>query len=289
MLRVRGYFATVYAVGCLAIRFKILPFTEAELLAAILSCHRDHVAFVDNEVAGGPSWTADAVRAQEVVDVASARKPIAGAVVPATTPFDRLRRYINRNHRRGFIDLRSPRFGKLFFKLGIRRSKGAPVLGYVARRGILPSLRAVRASRRRGPRSSGPEAGPPPAGNPGDGPAGQRAQFCRQASLAGWHPAVLRRHSAPPAEVTGARSGAHGGGASVVGTNRRRASLADPAAVARHPRPTRPPDGGSRCRSDANVSRGWSALVPLKIGPLLRSCCGVSTTQVLSTRAPRCQ
>ena len=56
VLRVRGYFATVYAVGCLAIRFKVLPFTEAELLAAVLSCHRDHVAFVDNEVAGGPSW-----------------------------------------------------------------------------------------------------------------------------------------------------------------------------------------------------------------------------------------
>ena len=85
VLRVRGYFATVYAVGCLAIRLKVLPFTEAELLAAILSCHRDHVAFVDNEVAGGPGWTAGAVRAQEVVAAASAPKPIAGAVVPAAT------------------------------------------------------------------------------------------------------------------------------------------------------------------------------------------------------------
>ena len=113
--------------------WKVLPFTEAELLAAILSCHRDHVAFVDHEVAGGPAWTAGAVRAQEVVAAASAPQPIAGTVVPATTPFDRLRRYIDRNHRRGFIDLRSPRFGKLLFKLGIRRSRGAPVLGYVAR------------------------------------------------------------------------------------------------------------------------------------------------------------
>jgi hypothetical protein len=133
VLRVRGYFATVYAVGCLAIRFAILPFTEDELLAAILSCHRDHVAFVDNEVAGGPAWTAGAVRAQEVVAAASAPNSIAGAVVPAPTPLDRLRRYIDRNNRRGFIDLRSPRFGKLFFKLGVRRSRGAPVLGYVAR------------------------------------------------------------------------------------------------------------------------------------------------------------
>jgi len=81
VLRVRGYFATVYAVGCLAIRFAILPFTEAELLAAILSCHRDHVAFVDNEVAGGPRWSVDAAAAPEFVAAGSARKPIAGAFV----------------------------------------------------------------------------------------------------------------------------------------------------------------------------------------------------------------
>jgi hypothetical protein len=117
----------------LAIHFAVLPFTEAELLAAILSCHRDHVAFVDNEVAGGPSWTVDVAGAQVVAPAGSAPNSIAGAVVPAPTPLDRLRRYIDRNNRRGFIDLRSPRFGKLFFKLGVRRSRGAPVLGYIAR------------------------------------------------------------------------------------------------------------------------------------------------------------
>jgi hypothetical protein len=53
---VRGYFTTVYAAGCLAFRYKILPFREPELLAAIMSCHRDHVAFVDAEVAGAPGW-----------------------------------------------------------------------------------------------------------------------------------------------------------------------------------------------------------------------------------------
>jgi hypothetical protein len=97
VLRVRGHFATVYAVGCLAIRFKVLPFTEDELLDAVLSCHRDHVAFVDNEVTGGPEWSSLAVRAPEVVDPGSVRKPIASAVVPVPTPFDRLQHFIDRN------------------------------------------------------------------------------------------------------------------------------------------------------------------------------------------------
>ena len=134
VLRVRGYFATVYAVGCLAIRFKILPFTEAELLTAVLSCHRDHVAFVENEVAGGPEWSTVATRAHEVVAAGSAGKPMAGAAVPGTTPFDRLRRFINHNRRSGlrsgFIDLRSPR--SIRFKLRMMRPRGARVLGYVA-------------------------------------------------------------------------------------------------------------------------------------------------------------
>jgi hypothetical protein len=129
VLRVRGYFATVYAVGCLAIRYKILPFTEAELLAAVLSCHRDHVAFVDNEVAGGPGWTVAAARAREVVAVGSAPPPaIAGAVVPAQRPFYRLCRYIARNRSLRFIRLRS-RFSNFFYRL--RRSKGARVDVYI--------------------------------------------------------------------------------------------------------------------------------------------------------------
>jgi hypothetical protein len=97
VLRVRGHFATVYAVGYLAIRFKVLPFTEDELLRAVLSCHRDHVAFVDNEVAGGPEWSTLAVRAPEIVEPGSVRRPIASAVVPVPTPFERLRYFINRN------------------------------------------------------------------------------------------------------------------------------------------------------------------------------------------------
>ncbi len=138
VLRVRGYFATVFAAGCLAIRFKVLPFTEDELLAAILSCHRDHVTFVDNEVAGGPSWTVDTAVAQVVVAedtaLAGVVVPAVGTVVPATTPFDRLRRFINRNSRnskRGFIDLRSPGLTRFRLKLRMQRLKG-PVLGYIA-------------------------------------------------------------------------------------------------------------------------------------------------------------
>ena len=44
------------------------------------------------------------------------------------TPFDRLQRYINRNMRGGFIDLRSCLRGKL----RIMPPKGARVLGYMA-------------------------------------------------------------------------------------------------------------------------------------------------------------
>ncbi len=135
VLRVRGHFATVYAVGCLAIQLQILPFTEDELLAAILSCHRDHVAFVDNEVVGGPPWSVGAAAVQEVVDPGSVRKPIASAVVPGPTPFDRLQRFINRHRKGGFIHVRAPGLSRLRFQAMKRRalkSKHARVLGYVA-------------------------------------------------------------------------------------------------------------------------------------------------------------
>jgi hypothetical protein len=45
-----GRFATIFASGCLAIRFEALPLTKQELLAAILMCERDHLAFIDHEV-----------------------------------------------------------------------------------------------------------------------------------------------------------------------------------------------------------------------------------------------
>ena len=57
MTRVSDRFATMYAAACLAVRYRILPFTEEEVKAALLTCQRDHVAFVDREygIAGAPS------------------------------------------------------------------------------------------------------------------------------------------------------------------------------------------------------------------------------------------
>jgi putative DNA primase/helicase len=50
--RVHGKFAIIYAAGCAAIRFKIFPFTEAELLEAVMTCERDHIAFIAKELGG---------------------------------------------------------------------------------------------------------------------------------------------------------------------------------------------------------------------------------------------
>ena len=128
VLRVRGYFATVYAVGCLAIRFSILPFTEAELLAAILSCHRDHVAFVDNEVAGGPSWTNEAAGAQVSVAAGSARKPVCWRCrPPADDPLRPPAALYQSQPRRRLpaTASSSPALADFAFKLRAKRSKGA--------------------------------------------------------------------------------------------------------------------------------------------------------------------
>jgi putative DNA primase/helicase len=113
LMRVRGYFATVYAAGCLAIRYKILRFTETELLDAVLTCHRDHVAFIDQElgVAGTPANAPGSVAAP------------AGLVVVTEQPFARLKRYINDNSKRDFFDLRKPK---------AKLPKGAAPKGYVA-------------------------------------------------------------------------------------------------------------------------------------------------------------
>src|SRR5208282_3989839 len=50
LVRLHGRFATIYASGCLASRFRVLPLDRAELLEADLICARDHVAFVEKEV-----------------------------------------------------------------------------------------------------------------------------------------------------------------------------------------------------------------------------------------------
>ena len=130
--RISNRFATLYLAGCLAVRFKIFPFTEAEVLEALLTCHRDHVAFIDEQL-NIPAGSRPAII--HGATATTTREPIAGTMVAATTPFDRLRRFINRNSqggRRGFVDLRSPGLSRLGFKLRVQRSKGAPVVGYIA-------------------------------------------------------------------------------------------------------------------------------------------------------------
>ena len=130
--RISNRFATLYLAGCLAVRFQIFPFTEAEVLEALLTCHRDHVAFIDEQLKTPPGSRPAIIHGTTAT---TTREPIAGAVVIAPTPFDRLRRFINRNSRNGrhgFIDLRSPGLSRLRFRLRAERLKCARVPGYVA-------------------------------------------------------------------------------------------------------------------------------------------------------------
>jgi hypothetical protein len=58
--RIRQKFATLYAVGCLAVEFGILPINKKQLLKALLTCLRDHFAHVERErqTTGQPSRSA---------------------------------------------------------------------------------------------------------------------------------------------------------------------------------------------------------------------------------------
>ena len=49
LTRVHGRNATIYAAARLATRFGVFPVAEKDLLEAVLTCERDHVAFVANE------------------------------------------------------------------------------------------------------------------------------------------------------------------------------------------------------------------------------------------------
>jgi hypothetical protein len=120
LVRLHGRFATIYASGCLARRFDVLPLPRAELLAADLASARDHVAFVEQEVRrlGVPVSPA---HASEVVAVGSAGQPPAYTEAPAVTPFDRLRCFINAgNKSKNFLDLRAPGLSRLRFQLKLR-------------------------------------------------------------------------------------------------------------------------------------------------------------------------
>ena len=91
LLRVHGKFATIYAAGCAALRFKILPFTEADLLEAVKTCERDHIAFIAKELGG--AYALDA-------------SPSAAAT--PRTPYEALKAYLFGPGAKTFIDLRQP-------------------------------------------------------------------------------------------------------------------------------------------------------------------------------------
>lgn len=50
LTRAKTRFATIFAAGCVAIAYHILPFSESELLDAVWTCLRDHVAFIEKEL-----------------------------------------------------------------------------------------------------------------------------------------------------------------------------------------------------------------------------------------------
>ena len=52
VVRIHNKFATVYAAGCLAIEVGILPFVRNDFLRAIITCEKDHISFVEKEIAG---------------------------------------------------------------------------------------------------------------------------------------------------------------------------------------------------------------------------------------------
>jgi hypothetical protein len=102
------------------------------------------VALVDRELGLGPARAMSGYGAPTAIPEQTALPGDAvpaTAVVPATTPFERLKRYIDHNRRRrymkhssrrtfrrGFIN---PRLSRLDFKIRLKRLKG-PVLGYIA-------------------------------------------------------------------------------------------------------------------------------------------------------------
>ncbi len=102
LVRLHGRFATIYASGCLASRFRVLPLDRAELLEADLICARDHVAFVEKEVRrlGVPVSPASA----PPINAA----PVANSAVaaPDGSPLGRLKQYLDAKIPNGLIDLR---------------------------------------------------------------------------------------------------------------------------------------------------------------------------------------
>ncbi len=113
LTRIGGRYATKYIAGCLAIRFSILPFSEGELREALLTCQRDHVAFIDQElpVTGGRGRNGPG------------SLPAANLLTVSTqTPLDRLKTFVEENRKDGFVDIR---------KRGATSSPVASDVGYI--------------------------------------------------------------------------------------------------------------------------------------------------------------
>ncbi len=212
LTRITDRFATSYVAGCLAIRYHILPFTEAEILAALLTCERDHVAFVDQELGAAPAHLNSAHGALTGDTALAGVVGSAAALVAAPNPFERLRRFINRHRERGFINLRAPSLSRLRFQAMKRRalkSKHARVLGYVAGdEYLIPGAVFDEVA---GGFSDGQTLKKQllHRGTHRDMSArGHRRQLCGETSAPRWQPAILRCHSANAEEAIGTGSGA---------------------------------------------------------------------------------
>jgi hypothetical protein len=103
--RVSNRFATLYVAGCLAIRFKVFPFTAAEVLEALLTCHRDHVAFIDQQL-NIPAGKTPAITPRPTA--MTAQEPVVGAGTPDRSPLAKLKHYLDANIPDGLIDLCDP-------------------------------------------------------------------------------------------------------------------------------------------------------------------------------------
>ena len=162
--RVHGRNATIYAAGRLATRFGVFPVAAEDLLKAVLTCERDHVAFVAKE------------------------QGAARAMLRA--PFDRLRDYLTANKVR-FADVQDPEASlpedhdhELLPRLHRRPPRAARVLA---------DGQALRRDCRREVESKPSEGRPPGAGPDRDRPAGRQADFRGQAADSRPWAAVRRR------------------------------------------------------------------------------------------------
>jgi hypothetical protein len=106
LVRLQGRSATIYASGRLGRRFGILPLEKEELLDAVLTCTRDHVAFIDAEVARLQVPVNSPRGALPTNSLQSVDGP---RPAPKLSPYAKLLRYLDANFPDKLIDFRDPR------------------------------------------------------------------------------------------------------------------------------------------------------------------------------------